>query len=87
MDIRVRVTDDNNVLITGATVTASSSASGNPTWSGTLTDLSTGDYEACDVGQYQNVSITISATATKAGYTSGSSTTTGIPGSGSWCGN
>jgi hypothetical protein len=89
LDIRVRVTDDNGNLVTGATVTASASGASGGSWGpGTLAEQlpgTPGTYQVCKVGSFNgsgggNVTVTVSATK---GSLSGSGTAT--EGVGIWC--
>jgi len=89
LDIRVRVTDDNGNVVSGATVVASASGSGGSSWGpGTLAEQlpsTAGTYQVCKVGSFGgsgggNVTVTVSATK---GSLSGSGTAT--EGVGVWC--
>ena len=84
LDIKVSVTDDNNVPVTGATVQATASCLlCGPTWTGNLADQGTGDYQSCDVASYSSGTINVSVTATKSGYQPASQS--GTAGTGNLC--
>ena len=58
LDIKATITDDNNVVITGATVTGRATAPGQSWGTGSLVEMGGGLYEVCSVGPFSGSGVT-----------------------------
>ncbi len=70
LDIQVSLRDNLGATVDGATVNVT--ASGSSSWSGALIGIGGGVYKICDVGSFNGTNgggITITANASKSGYT------------------
>ncbi len=75
MDFEVKIRDNQGQNISGATVEVAVS-NGWQSWIGTLDNVSSNLYRACNQGEFYGAvgNITVSVTASKSGYVSGSDT-------------
>jgi hypothetical protein len=73
LSIWTTVKDDFGNLIAGATVSAN--AVGSSTWIGQLPDTGGGEYRICNVGNFNDGTISVTLNASKAGYRPATSVT------------